>query len=207
MQAFFSGTRSPEPRRVALLGGTFDPPHIGHLVLADQTLDQLGVDEVWLVVSNQPWQKVGSREITPAPVRLELVEAAVAGRPGLTASAVEIELGGPSYTFDTLDALHRDHPDDEFSLVMGIDAAAGLDTWHRAEELRDRCRIVVANRPGADDQPLPEGWTVDRLAIPALDVSSTELRQLVAAGRSIRYLTPDGVIQRLDRAGLYRQRT
>ncbi|MFV0257985.1 MAG: nicotinate-nucleotide adenylyltransferase [Acidimicrobiales bacterium] len=196
----------PVPRRIALLGGTFDPPHIGHLVLADQALDQLGFDEVWLVVSNQPWQKVGSREITPARARLGLVEAAVTGRPGIEASAVEIELGGPSYTIETLEELQRRHPGDDFALLMGSDAAAGLETWHRWKELRDRCRIVVANRPDGDSRPLPDGWAVDRLLIPALDLSSTELRALVAAGRSIRYLTTDPVIQRLGDAGLYRQR-
>ncbi|MDH3683209.1 MAG: adenylyltransferase/cytidyltransferase family protein, partial [Acidimicrobiia bacterium] len=93
------------PKRVGILGGTFDPPHIGHLVVGDQVRDCLDLDEVRLVVSNSPWQKVGGRSITPAHQRLELVAAAVADAPGLVASDIEIDLGGSSYTIVTLDAL------------------------------------------------------------------------------------------------------
>lgn len=191
-------------KRVGLLGGTFDPPHLGHLVVADQVLDQLRLDEVRLVVSNRPWQKVGSRRITPADRRLELVRLALDGTPGVVASAIELELGGASYTKVTIDALQEREPGTEWLVIVGSDAAAGLETWHRASELKAEQRFVVVNRPGATDDP-PSGWRVERVEVPALDVSSTELRRLVAAGRSIRHLTPEPVVQRLAAWGIYRR--
>lgn len=191
-------------KRVGILGGTFDPPHVGHLVVADQVGDRLGLDEVRLVVSNQPWQKVGSREITSASRRLELVQAAVGGCPGLVASSIEIELGGPSYTLVTLEALAGREPNVDWVVIVGADAAAGLDTWHRADELREQHRLAVVNRPGSDGDP-PPGWRYDRVEMPALDISSTELRRLAAEGRSVRHLTPAPVVQRLEAWGLYRR--
>ena len=191
-------------KRVGILGGTFDPPHVGHLVVADQVLDRLNLDEVRLVVSNSPWQKVGSRIITPAEQRLQMVEAAVVGSPGLVASSIEIELGGSSYTKVTLDALAEREPAVEWLVVVGADAAAGLDTWHQADVLKAQHRFVVVNRPGAAGE-VPEGWRYETVEIPALDVSSTELRRLVAEGRSVRHLVSDGVVPLLDAWGLYRQ--
>lgn len=192
------------PKRVGILGGTFDPPHIGHLIVADQVLDRLGLDEVRFVVSNSPWQKVGSRPITSARQRYELVTAAVAGAPGLVASDIEIELGGSSYTILTLDELAAREPGVEWLVIVGADAAVGLDTWHRADELRAKHRFVMVNRPGAPSTP-PPGWDCELVEIPALDISSTELRRHVAAGRSVRHLVPDGVMQLLESWGLYRQ--
>ena len=191
-------------KRVGLLGGTFDPPHVGHLVVADQVLDQLGLDEVRLVASNQSWQKVGTRSITPAHQRLEMVEAAVSdAAPGVVASSIELTLGGPSYTAVTIDELSRAEPETEWLVVVGADAAAALDTWHRADDLRCRQRFVVVNRPGTGAKP-PPGWQCTHLDIPALDLSSSELRHYVAAGRSIRHLVPDQVVQRIEAWGLYR---
>lgn len=192
------------PKRVGILGGTFDPPHIGHLVVGDQVRDRLGLDEVRLVVTSSPWQKTRSRSITAAPRRLELVVAAVAEAPGLVASDIEIELGGSSYTIVTLAALAAREPDVDWRVIVGADAAAGLDTWHRADELRAKHRFVMVNRPGAAPTP-PPGWDCELVGIPALDISSTELRRLVAEGRSVRHLVPSGVVQRLEAWGLYRQ--
>jgi nicotinate-nucleotide adenylyltransferase len=119
-------------QRVGILGGTFDPPHIGHLIAADQVRDQLALDEVRLVVSNRPWQKAGSRPITEAARRLELVRAAVADAPGLAASSIEVELGGSSYTAVTLDALGEAEPGTEWLVVVGADAAARLSDTSRS---------------------------------------------------------------------------
>lgn len=192
--------------RIGLFGGTFDPPHLGHLVVADQVLDQLGLDEVRLVVAADPWQKTGTRLITPAAQRLELVEAAVAHAPGLAASAIELKMEGPSYTVVTLEVLAQREPEVEWLVIVGADAAAGLDTWHRADELRARARFVVVNRPGAPAF-LPAGWDCVPVSIPPLDVSATELRAMVAAGRSIRHLAPEPVVRRIGELGLYRQRS
>jgi nicotinate-nucleotide adenylyltransferase len=194
---------SPMTKRVGILGGTFDPPHIGHLVVADQVLDQLGLDEVRLMVSNQSWQKVGERTITPAAQRLALVDAALEGSGAVVPSALEIELGGPSHTLVTLEALIEREPGVEWLVVVGADAAAGLDTWHRADELRARHRFVMVNRPGRH-QPPPPGWSCEELRIPSLEVSSSEIRRLVARDRSVRYLTPDPVVRLVRAWGLYR---
>ena len=191
-------------RRIGLLGGTFDPPHVGHLVVGDQVADQLGLDEVRLVVSSSPWQKVGSRHITEPVRRLELVAAAVSHAPGLVPSDVELRIGGASYTIVTLERLRAEEPDVEWSVIVGADVAADLNSWHRADELQASERFVVVNRPGAVALP-PSGWAFDRVEIPPLDISSTELRRLVAAGRSVRHLTPDRVVQLLDAWRLYRQ--
>jgi nicotinate-nucleotide adenylyltransferase len=186
-----------------VLGGTFDPPHLGHLVVADQVLSALDLDEVKLVPANSPWQKVGSRAITSAERRLEMTQAAVGDTSGLTVSAVELELGGPSYTSNTLEALSAREPDTDWLVIVGADAAAGLDTWHNTERLREQATIVVVNRPGTDFQP-PTGWRWELVEIPSVSVSGTSLRRRVALGRSIRFLTPAAVITRIEDWNLYR---
>jgi nicotinate-nucleotide adenylyltransferase len=198
-----SQTQVGQRRRVGVLGGTFDPPHLGHLIVADQVLRALDLDEVVLVPANEPWQKVGSRAITSAERRLALTEAAVGQAAGLRVSGVELELGGLSYTSVTLDALAQREPDTDWLVIVGADAAAGLDTWHNTERLRQQATIVVTNRPGADFQP-PEGWRWELVEIPAIDISGTGLRRRVRQGRSIRFLTPDGVITLIDEWNLYR---
>jgi nicotinate-nucleotide adenylyltransferase len=190
-------------RRVGVLGGTFDPPHLGHLVVADQVLSALDLDEVKLVPANSPWQKVGSRAITSAERRLEMTQAAVGDTSGLAVSAVELELGGPSYTSNTLEALSAREPNTDWLVIVGADAAAGLDTWHNTERLREQATIVVVNRPGTDFQP-PTGWRWELVEIPSVSVSGTSLRRRVALGRSIRFLTPAAVINRIEAWNLYR---
>jgi nicotinate-nucleotide adenylyltransferase len=189
-------------RRVGVLGGTFDPPHLGHLIVADQVLSALSLDEVVLVPANQPWQKVGHRAISSAEQRLAMTRAAVGDSWGLSVSAVELEIGGPSYTSVTLSALSERHPDTEWMVVVGADAAAGLDTWHDTEKLREQATIVVVNRPGADFQP-PTGWRWELVEIPSVAISGTGLRRRVAQGASIRFLTPDPVIAHIKEWGLY----
>jgi nicotinate-nucleotide adenylyltransferase len=191
------------PRRIGVFGGTFDPPHIGHLVTAIDVRDALGLDEVLMVVANEPWQKVGTRQITSSTDRLAMVAAAVADVPGVRASDVEIRRGGRSYTVDTLAALAEAEPSAERFLVLGSDAAAGLETWERADELDELCRIVVVERPGSTTE-LPSGFKLDRVRAPRLEVSSTELRARVARGQSLRFLIPDAVVSLIDTLGLYR---
>lgn len=190
-------------RRVGVLGGTFDPPHLGHLIVADQVLSALSLDEVLLVPANRPWQKVGHRNITPADRRLAMTVAAVGDAEGLSVSGIELELGGPSYTSVTLDALSERHPDTDWLVILGADAAAGLDTWHNTERLREQATIVVVNRPGADFQP-PTGWRWELVEIPSVAISGTGLRRRVAQGRSIRFLTPGPVIEHIAKWNLYR---
>lgn len=189
-------------RRVGVFGGTFDPPHIAHLVLATDVRHSLGLDTVLMVVAGEPWQKVGVVDVTPAADRLAMVRAAVRDVAGLEACALELERPGPTYSVDTLHELRRRHPGDELYLVLGADAAAGLDTWDRAEELSGLCRIVVVDRPGTPSS-VPEGFDAQHVEAPRLDISSTELRSRCATGRSLRFLVPDGAISVIEERGLY----
>ena len=190
-------------RRIGILGGTFDPPHIGHLVMAVQVRDALALDVVLLVVAHEPWQKVGERPVSPSTDRLALVEAAVADLDGIEASDLEIRRGGPSYTADTLAELHAAGPDDELWVVLGADAAAGLPTWERGDEVAELAQLVVAAREGETGAP-PAGWSWRTVPMTRLDVSSTDLRERVADGRSIDVLVPPGVRTEIERRALYR---
>ncbi len=190
-------------RRLGILGGTFDPPHIGHLAMAVEVRDALALDVVLMVVAHVPWQKAGGREVSPSEDRLALVEAAVADLDGVEASDVEIRRGGPSYTADTLVTLAAAGPDDELWVILGADAAAGLSTWERGEEVADRARIAVAEREGETGSP-PPGWSWRTVPITRLDVSSTDLRERVAAGRTIDVLVPSRVRAEIAARRLYR---
>jgi nicotinate-nucleotide adenylyltransferase len=190
--------------RIGVFGGTFDPPHVGHLVTAVNVRHSLGLERVLLVVANRPWQKVGMRPISDALDRLALVEAAVRGVEGLEASSIEIDRGGDSYTADTLAELHALHPGSELLLVLGADAVAGLGTWERADEVRDLASLVVVDRPGAPTATVPDGWRGTRVEVPRLEISSTDLRERVADGRPLEFLLPPAVISCIRDRQLYR---
>lgn len=190
-------------RRVGVFGGTFDPVHVGHLVAAVNVRHALGLEVVLLVVANRPWQKVGSREVSPAPDRLAVVQAAVGDVAGVEASGLELERGGVSYTADTLTALQAEDPAADLVLVIGADVAATLHTWDRVDEVRARCRLAIVNRPGAPAPAVPAGWRADVVEIPALEVSSTDLRARVADGRPLDYLVPAAAVREVRRRGLY----
>ncbi len=198
-------TETPPPatgRRVGLFGGTFDPPHVGHLVTAVNVRHALDLDVVMLMVANVPWQKEASRAITPAADRLAMVEAAVADVPGLEAGRLEIELGGPSYTADTLAALATTEPGVVLFTIVGDDAAAGLTTWERYEEVVTRSRLVVVDRPG-EPVRLPGEVPWIHVEVPRLEVSSTDLRARFTDGRPLDYLVTDPVLQVIEERGLY----
>ena len=188
--------------RIGLFGGTFDPPHIGHLVTAINVLHALDLDEIILMVANIPWQKEGTRQITPAADRLAMVEAAVASVDGLSAGRLEIDLGGASYTADTLRALATDNPEAQFFTIVGDDAAAGLPTWERSEEVVERSQLVVVDRPG-EPVALPDEVDWIHVEVPHLNVSSTDLRARVADGRPLNYLVTTPVLGVIEARGLY----
>ncbi|MEO7555480.1 MAG: nicotinate-nucleotide adenylyltransferase [Acidimicrobiales bacterium] len=190
--------------RIGVFGGTFDPPHVGHLVTAVNVRHALGLDRVLLVVANDPWQKSGSRQVSPSADRLAMVRAAVGDVPGLEASALEIDRGGTSYTADTLAVLHAEAPGAELFLVLGSDAAEGLPTWARIDEVRALATVVVVNRPGSEEGTPPSGWRWERVETPRLEVSSTDLRSRVVEGRPLDYLLTPAVIDCIDGRGLYR---
>jgi nicotinate-nucleotide adenylyltransferase len=189
--------------RLGIFGGTFDPPHVGHLVVAVNARYALRLDRLLLVVAHDPWQKSHVRAVSSAEDRLAMVRAAVAGVNGLEASALEIERGGVSYSADTLAALHEEDPTRELFLIVGGDAAAGLPTWERIDEVRSSATIVVVARPGAGEGTPPPGWAWTRIETPRLEVSSTDLRARLADGRPLDYLLTPGVIDCIRARRLY----
>lgn len=192
----------PPLRRVGLFGGTFDPPHVGHLVTAVNVRHALDLDLVILMVANVPWQKEGSRAIMAASDRLAMVEAAVRDVAGLTPGRQEIDHGGPSYTADTLAVLADEFPSAELFTIIGDDAAAGLRTWSRWSEVVERSRLVVVDRPG---EPVELDDDVDwiRVEVPRLEVSSTDLRARFTDGRPLDYLVTPPVLDVIRSRGLY----
>lgn len=189
-------------RRIGLLGGTFDPPHLGHLVVAECARVELPLDGVRLLVAGEPWMK-GEAPST-ADQRLALARAAVVDDPYLEVDDTEVRRGGATYTADTLRDLRAAEPDVDWFFVLGEDAAAQLGRWHRVEEAFALATFVVVTRPGhapppADD--LPAG--VVHLQVPRLEVSSTELRARFADGRATRYLVPAAVDDLVRGSGWY----
>lgn len=197
--------------QIGLLGGTFDPPHLGHLVVADQVRTELGLSEVWLVVAHHPWQKetpdsAGS-PLSGSGIRLEMSRAAVADTPGLSVSSVEIELGGETTTARTLRHLHQAFPGVDFRVIVGADAAAGFETWRETDWLAEHADFVVVNRPvahGGAWPPPSARFRCEHIDLPSIEVSSTDLRRRVAEGRSIRFLCPEAVCRVIEDRGLYR---
>ncbi len=185
-----------------MFGGTFDPVHVGHLVAASGARHALDLDRVLLVVANQPWQK-HDRGVSPAEHRLTMVEAAVAATDGLEASAIEIERGGESYTAETLEALAEAEPGSDLFLVVGADVVADLPTWRRVADVAGLATLVVVSRPGARHTDPGPGWTTERVEIPGLDVSASDLRDRVAAGRPLDFLVPAPTIDVIRRLNLY----
>lgn len=195
--------RKPRPTRLGIFGGTFDPIHVGHLVAAVNVRHALALDRLLLVVANEPWQKAGTRCMTPAEDRLAMVEAAVGEVPGMEASRIEIDRGGPSYTVDTVEQLATLHPDAELCCVVGADVADVLDTWERSEVIARLATLVVVNRPGSVRTASLPGWRVEEVDVPALEVSSTDLRARAADGRPLDYLVPSGAVRCIRARGLY----
>ena len=189
--------------RIGLFGGTFDPPHVGHLVTAVNVRHALALDAVVLMVANSPWQKHGTRAISLAEDRLAMVEAAVADVKGLVAGDAEIRRGGSSFTADTLATMVESYPGAELFTIVGDDAAAGLTTWERHEEVVAQSRLVVVDRPGTPVE-LPAGIDWLRVEVPRLEVSSTDLRARVRDGRPLDYLVTEPVLDIIAMRRLYR---
>lgn len=197
--------------RIGLLGGTFDPIHLGHLIVAEEARTRLSLDRLLFVPSRQPWRKAG-REIAPEADRLAMVRLAVEGNPGFEVSLVDLERAGPSYSVDTVcDVRATLSPEAELYFILGYDALMDLPHWHAPDELARITRLVTVIRPGYAldwsplEQAIPEAReAVTLLETPEIGISSTEVRQRVAAGRSIRYWVPDLVAEYIQQQGLYR---
>ena len=190
-------------QRIGVFGGTFDPFHVGHMVAAVDVHHALTLDRVLLMVANVPWQKEGSRSISAADDRYRMVADAVAGIAGLEASRMETDRGGETYTAETLEELAERSPGAELFCIVGGDVAVDLDTWRRADRVRQLATIVVVDRPGWEAAAVGAPWRVEHVAIPMLDVSSTELRARAAAGRPLDGLVPAPAVHWIRQRGLY----
>lgn len=192
-------------KRIGIFGGTFDPVHVGHLVAAVNARHDLGLDRVVMMVANVPWQKAGTRAVSPPEDRYAMVEAAVRGVPGVEASRLEIERGGHSYTADTISQMASLHPGAELYVIVGWDVSAELGSWERIGEVRDLATLVVVNRPG-NPPPLglrQQGWRLEEVTVPNLEISSTDLRARAASGRPLDYLVPAPAVRVIRERGLY----
>ncbi len=194
--------------RLGLFGGTFDPIHLGHLILAEQAREACGLDRVWFVVTAAPPHKSGGR--TAVNHRLEMARIAVAGHPAFEVSEVEAKTPGPHYSVETLTRLRDERPGDEFFFLIGADSLVDLPTWREPDEIARLATVVVVNRPGIDADPgkLPDLGPGTRplvaVTVPPIGIASRDLRKRLAEGRSIRYMVPRGVEAYIDAQGLYR---
>ena len=186
------------------MGGTFDPIHHGHLVAASEVQSLFDLDEVTFVPTGEPWQKEG-REVSLPEHRYLMTVVATASNPGFTVSRVDIERGGKTYTIDTLRDLRAQHPDADLFFITGADALAQILSWKDAEDLFDLAEFIGVTRPGYELSE--DGLPADRVhlqEVPAMAISSTDCRDRVAAGEPVWYLVPDGVVQYINKYGLYR---
>ena len=193
--------------RLGFFGGSFNPPHVGHLAVAEACREGAALDRVvWIPAATSP-HKQGRADLASGADRMALVEAAIAGNDGFAASGIELEREGVSYTVDTLRDLRQRHPDAELFWIVGGDSLAGFaTTWYEPREILRLARLLAYPRPGTDLGAVP-GWVMERTVLldaPLLEVSSTALRQRLAAGASVRYLIPDPVLDVIRERQLYR---
>ena len=192
------------PGRLGVFGGTFDPPHLGHLLLAECAREALALDRVVFVPARVPPHKA-ARGVSPADVRVRLLRAALAGT-GFALSTLELSRPGPSYTVDTLDLMKKKHEGADLWLLLGADSLHDLPTWREPDGILARARLAVASRPGfaAGRVPAKTLKRVDWLPNAPVAIASRDLRKRVAQGRSIRFLVPARVERLVSRLGLYR---
>jgi nicotinate-nucleotide adenylyltransferase len=197
--------RSERAARVGILGGTFDPPHAGHVAAGRAVMEALGLDRLLLVVANDPWQKSGQRAVSSVEDRYALTEALAAEIPGAEASRLEIDRGGPSYSVDTAEEVRAEagaRPVELF-LVVGADLVPELGTWHRADDLRRIVTLAVVSRPASPASVVPAGWRAVVIDGPQVAASSSEVRDLLAAGKAVDELVPAAIIRCIRRRGMY----
>jgi nicotinate-nucleotide adenylyltransferase len=198
--------------KLGIFGGTFDPPHLGHLILAENARDQLQLDRVlWVVAGQSPLKQ--DRSLTPAPIRVALVQATIAGNPAFALSRVDLDRPAPHFTIDTLKLLGADFPSAELYFLMGEDSLRDLPRWKDPVEIIRLARLVVSQRPGAEmdlseiESAVPGVSTrVCWLNAPQLEIASSDIQQRVREGRTVRYMLPQAVEEIVRQEGLYKNR-
>jgi len=199
--------------RLGILGGTFDPPHIGHLILADEARLALALEQVLFVPAGAPWRKAG-QELSPREHRLAMVRLAVDDNPHFAVSTLEIDCQGPSYTADTMTELREQFGrETEFFFIMGADSLADFPHWHEPQRILELARLAVAERPEPEDVGLEGGLAEDLaramrervvwLRMPLIAISASAVRERVRQGQPIRYWVPPAVEEYIRQHGLY----
>ena len=189
--------------RIGIFGGSFDPIHLGHLILAEQCREQANLEQVWFIPSSLGPHKTDGAQSTDRQ-RTEMIELALAGHEAFVLSKIEIERGGVSYTVDTLSEIQESQPNDELFLLMGDDSLENFDSWREPKTICELATPLIVNRPGSGQVELSvlkkyvdhdryERFEAELIRSPAIQISSSEIRQRVAVGKSIRYLTPRAV--------------
>lgn len=191
--------------KVGIFGGTFDPIHFGHLLLAEQAMDTASLNEIWFIPAGEPPHKQ-EKTITLAEDRKRMVELAIAEHPRFKLCLIEMIRSGPSYTVDTIEELKNKYPNIEFFLLVGADMVKDLPKWYKIKKILQYVQVIGLGRPGIDQEQLP-GYVKKRLMwIPdaiETNVSSSEIRRRLMLGKTIRYLVPDAVYKYIKEQGLY----
>ena len=187
---------------IGILGGTFDPIHFVHLMIAEQVREEVNLDQIWFLPTNIPPHKEG-RTVTSAHHRLEMVKLAIQGISYFQVKALEFERSGPSYTIETVRELNRTYPRYNFSFIIGGDMVDYLPQWKNIEELIDLIQFIGVQRPGYQQDESPFSTFVQKVEIPQMDISSTMIREKVQNVKSIRFLVPDRVRNYIEENSLY----
>jgi len=194
--------------KLGLLGGTFDPVHMGHLILAENCLHACQLDALWFLPTGIPPHKDAS-QLTPGADRVAMLQLAVAGHPQFSVHTIECDRAGVAYTVDTLEQVHREHPQAELAFLIGGDSLCDLPNWRSPQRIAELAQLVAVNRGGNQRPPIPENLAepvvsrIQQVSIPGIEISATEIRQRVRSGMSIRYLVPRAVEIYIEQHGLY----
>ena len=186
--------------RIGLMGGTFDPIHVAHLVAASEVYEALNLDQVIFIPAGNPWQKAGTK-ISPAETRLQMVDLAIQNDPRFISSDIEIKRSGETYAIDTVKELELENPGNDYFWIVGADALSRMPTWHDFSQLQNLIEIVAVNRNGINHADVEFDYTF--VEMPEIAISATQIRNRIAVGKSIKYLVPDAVESFISKSGLY----
>lgn len=186
-------------KKVGILGGTFNPPHNGHLLIANEVLSDLQLDEIWFMPNHEPPHKKRPESVNDEE-RLKMLKLAIDGNPAFSIQAIELDREGPSYTVDTMKMIDTEHKDHQFYFIIGADMIEYLPKWHKIDELVNLVQFVGVQRPSYSHQT---DYPVLYVDVPAFDVSSSMIRDRMKCGQTVRYLLPDPVIEYIEEKHLY----
>lgn len=201
-----------EKQKVGILGGTFDPPHMGHLMLAERAREEAGLDKVVFLPAGCPYKKK-DHPVQDGAVRLKMLELAIADYDRFSVSDLELSREGSTYTFETMETLNVMHPEAEYYFIMGADCLYSIQDWKEPERIFRACHVIAAARNSSSREELEQkrkelenryGARIQLLFSPEIAISSSEIRKRASEGRSIRYMVPDSVLRYVEEQGLYR---